>query len=206
MSPPRSYLNPVTRDLDTTSVMVSPGPPGPLTTDKHDGTVHDVPIALVSTYSTAHILDPINPSINPYDLNNDALVKNLANYIDSGYHDNANDTLSTTSSASPYLHELQPNKHSEHGKYKPIKQEGDDKLESVISGVTYTFNSGASIDYAADILECKTVLDEATSSAKPSAPDNLLPDICNQLHKIPKHQVLKIQGINPPAFELAVGA
>jgi hypothetical protein len=170
-------------------------------TDKHDGTVDDFPVALVSNYSTAHIPDPINPSINPNSLNNDALVKNLANYIDSGYHDNANDTLSTTSSASPYLHELQPNKHSEHGKYKPIKQEGDDKLESVISGVAYTFNSGASIDYSAGILKFKTVLDEVTSSAKPSAPSNQLPDIHHQLHKIPK-----FQGIHIPAHELAVCA
>jgi hypothetical protein len=54
MSSERSYLNAVLRDPDTMSVMVAPGPPGPLTTDKHDGTVHDVPIALVSTNSTAH--------------------------------------------------------------------------------------------------------------------------------------------------------
>ena len=37
-------------------------------TDEHDGAVNDVPVALVSTNSTAHILDQINPSINPYSL------------------------------------------------------------------------------------------------------------------------------------------
>ena len=65
MSSPRSYLKAVPRDPDTTSVMAAPGPPGPLMTDKHDGTVNDVPVALVSTNSTAHITDqsvhPNNP-------------------------------------------------------------------------------------------------------------------------------------------------
>ena len=101
MSSQRSYLNAVLRDPDSTSNMVAPGPPGPLMTDKHDGTVDDFPVALVSTYSTAHILEQINPSINPYNLNNDALVKNLANYIDISYHEGANNALSTTSSAFP---------------------------------------------------------------------------------------------------------
>jgi hypothetical protein len=86
MSSERSYLNAVLRDPDTMSVMAAPGPPGPLMTDKHDGTVNDVPVALVSTNSTAHILEQINPSINPYDLSNDALVKNLVNYIDFDHH------------------------------------------------------------------------------------------------------------------------
>jgi hypothetical protein len=82
MSSHRSYLDAVLRDPDTTSVMAAPGPPGPLMTDKHDGTVNDVPVALVSTNSTAHILEPINPSINPNNPANDAIVKDLVNYID----------------------------------------------------------------------------------------------------------------------------
>ena len=65
MSSARSYLNAVLRDPDTTSVMAAPGPPGPLMTDKHDGTVNDFPVALVSTYSTAHILDPRMHPTNP---------------------------------------------------------------------------------------------------------------------------------------------
>jgi hypothetical protein len=65
MSSPRSYLNAVLRDPDTMSDMVAPGPPGPLMTDKHDGTVNDVPVALVSTNSTAHISDTIVHPNNP---------------------------------------------------------------------------------------------------------------------------------------------
>ena len=59
MSSHRSYLDAVLRDPDTTSVMAAPGPPGPLMTDEHDDTVNDVPVALVSTNSTAHISDNI---------------------------------------------------------------------------------------------------------------------------------------------------
>ena len=82
MSSPRSDLNPVLRDPDTTFHMVAPRPPGPLMTDEHDGTVND---ALVGTSPTAHILDQINPSTIPYNLNNDALVKDLAHYIGVGH-------------------------------------------------------------------------------------------------------------------------
>ena len=170
-------------------------------TDKHDGPATDSPVALVSTNSTAHILDQVNPSINPYNLNNDALVKDLAHCIDVGDHGNMNDATTTASSASRRLHDLQPNKHSELKAYKPIKQEDDDKLQNVISGVAYSFNSGASTDYSADVLKFKTVLDEATSSAKPSAPSNQHPDIHHLLHTIPK-----FQGIHIPAHELAACA
>ena len=206
MPPGRSYLNAVLRDPDTTSVMVSPGPPGPLMTDKHDGTVDDFPVALVGTFSTAHILDQINPSINPNNPEDDALVKDLVDDINVGNHDAVNGQSTTTSSASRRLHDLQPNKHSELKAYKPLQQEGDDKLKGVISGVAYTFSSGASIDYSTDIPKFKTVLDDAASSAEPSTSGYQLPDIHHQLHKIPKHQVLSIQSINPPAYELAVGA
>jgi hypothetical protein len=48
MSSHRSYLNAVLRDPDTTSVMAAPGPPGPLMTDKHDGTVNDVGLGIPS--------------------------------------------------------------------------------------------------------------------------------------------------------------
>ena len=44
--------------------MIAPDPPGPPTTDEHDGTISDFPVALVSTNSTAHNSDPdSNPSI-----------------------------------------------------------------------------------------------------------------------------------------------
>jgi hypothetical protein len=201
MSSPRSYPNSVPRDPDTTSVMVAPGPPGPLTTDKHDGTVYDVPLALISTYSTAHILEQINPSINPNNLEDDALVKDLVNCINVGNHDNMNGKSTTTSSASRHLHGLQPNKHSALKAYKPLQQEGDDQLKGVISGVAYTFNSGASIGYSTDIPKFKTVLDDAASSSKPSTSSYQLPDIRDQLHKIPK-----FQGIHNPAYELAASA
>ena len=201
MSSERSYLNAVLRDPDTMSVMAAPGPPGPLMTDKHDGTVNDVPVALVSTNSTAHILEQINPSINPNNLEDDALVKDLVNCINVGNHDNMNGKSTTTSSASRHLHDLQPNKHSALKAYKPLQQEGDDQLKGVISGVAYTFNSGASIGYSTDIPTFKTVLDEATSSAGPSTPSTPLPDIHHLLHKIPK-----FQGNNFPTHELTVSA
>ena len=111
----RACLDAAQRDPDTAINMVAPGPPGPHTTDEHNGVVHDSPVALVSTNSTAHILDQINPSINPYNLNNDALVKDLARCIDVGDHVNMNDATTTASSASPHLHDLQPNKHSGQG-------------------------------------------------------------------------------------------
>ena len=114
MSSLRSSLNPVHRDLDTTSVMAAPGPPGPLMTDEHDGAVNDVSVALTSNNSTAHILDQINPSINPYSLNNDALVKDLGHRVDVEQHGNMNDATTITSSASRRLHNLQLNKHSAH--------------------------------------------------------------------------------------------
>ena len=76
-------------------------------TDKHDGTVYDVPLALVSTYSTAHILKQINPSINPNNPANDAIVKDLVNYIDVDHHDDMKDATTTSSSASRRLHDLQ---------------------------------------------------------------------------------------------------
>ena len=97
--------------------------------------------------------------------------------IDVGYDNNANDTSTATSSASRHLHDLQPNKHSELKAYKPFQQQTDDELKTVISGVAYTFNSGASIDYSTDIPKFKTVLDDATSSAEPSTSNYQLPDI-----------------------------
>ena len=174
--------------------MVAPDPPGPPATDEHDGTVDSSPVALDNTNSTAHILDQINPSINPYNLNNDALVKNLASYIDVSYHDSANNALSTTLSASPYLHYLQPNKHSGQDTYKLIKQEDDNKLQNAMNGVTKAFNSCASIDSSASKSAFKTVLDEAASSAEPSTASH-------RLHKIPK-----FQGIHIPAQELVMSA
>jgi hypothetical protein len=170
-------------------------------TDKHDGTVNDVPVALVSTNSTAHILEQINPSINPYDLSNDALVKNLVNYIDVNHHNDAKDATTTSSSASRRLHDLQPNQHSGHKAYNSFKQEDDGQLQNVINDVTNTSESCVSIDYSAGIPMFKTVLDEATSSARPFAPSTPLPDIHRLLHKIPE-----FQGSNFPAHELAVGA
>ena len=259
MPPHRSYLNAVTRDPDTMNDMAAPGPPGPLMTDEHDGAVNDVSVALTSNNSTAHILDQINPSINPYSLSNDALVKDLGRRVDVEKHGNVNNATTITSSASRRLHNLQLNKHSAHFSdnsdpnimvdnddalaedlaklinsseydkaadtfsttspaypvcntdqpnmhYKqminnPIKQEGDDQLKNVISGIANTFKSCASIAYSADILKFKTVLDEATSSAKPFTPDHSLPDIRNL-----KHQITKIQGIHIPAHELAASA
>ena len=177
MSSPRSYLNSVPRDPDITSVMVSPGPPGPVTTDKHDGTVYDVPLALVSTYSTAHILEQINPSINPNNLEDDALVKDLVNCINVGNHDDVKDATTTSSSASRRLHDLQPNQHSGHKAYNSFKQEDDGQLQNVIHGVASTSESCASIDYSAGMHKFKTVLDESTASAEPSAPSTPLPDI-----------------------------
>ena len=118
MSSLHSYLKAVHRDPDSTSVMIAPGPPGPLMTDKHDGAVNDVPVALVSTNSTAHILEPINPSINPNNPANDAIVKDLVNYIDFDHHDDVKDATTTSSSASRRLHDLQPNQHSGHKAYK----------------------------------------------------------------------------------------
>jgi hypothetical protein len=206
MSSPRSYPNSVPRDPDTTSVMAAPGPPGPLTTDKHDGTVYDVPLALVSTYSTAHILEQINPSINPNNLEDDALVKDLVNCINVGNHDNMNGKSTTTSSASRRLHDLQPNQHSGHKAYNSFKQEDDGQLQNVINDVTNTFESCASIDYSAGIPIFKTVLDEATSSAKPSTPSTPLPDIHNLPQAIPKHQIPKFQGMGFHMHELAVSA
>ena len=203
MSSPRSDLNPVLRDPDTTFHMVAPGPPGPLMTDEHDGAVND---ALVGTNPTAQILNQINPSINPYNLNNDALVKDLARYFGVGHHGDMNGTTTAASSASRCLHDLQPNKHSGLKTYKPFQQKSDDQLQNVINGVSSTFKSCASVDCSADILNFKTVLDEATSSTKPSTPSNSPPDIHHQLNKIPKHQILRIQGIHPPACGLAVHA
>ena len=181
--------------------MVAPGPPGPLMTDEHDGTVNYIPAALISTYSTAHILEPINPSINPNNPANDAIVKDLVNYIDFDHHDGVKDATTTSSSASRRLHDLQPNQHSGHKAYNPFKQEDDGQLQNVINDVTNTFESCASIDYSAGIPIFKTVLDEATSSARPSAPSTPLPDIHHLLHKIPK-----FQGNNFPAHELTVSA
>ena len=201
MSSPRSYLNAVLRDPDSTSDMIAPGPPGPLMTDKHDGTVNDVPVALVSTNSTAHILEPINPSINPNNPANDAIVKDLVNYIDFDHHDDVKDATTTSSSASRRLHDLQPNQHSGHKAYNSFKQEDDGQLQNVINDVTNTFESCASIDYSTDIPKFKTVLDDAASSAKPSTSSYQLPDIRDQLHKIPK-----FQGIHNPAHELAASA
>ena len=201
MSSARSYLNAVLRDPDTTSVMIAPGPPGPLMTDKHDGTVNDVPVAIVSTNSTAHILEQINPSINPNNLEDDALVKDLAKYIDVDHHDNMNDATTTSSSASRRLHDLQPNQHSGHKAYNSFKQEDDCQLQNVINGVANTSESCASIDYSAGIHKFKTVLDESTASAEPSAPSTPLPNIHHLLHKIPK-----FQGNNFPAHELTVSA
>ena len=201
MSSHRSYLNAVLRDPDTTSVMAAPGPPGPLMTDKHDGTVNDVPLALISTYSTAHILEQINPSINPNNLEDDALVKDLVNCINVGNHDDMNGKSTTSSSASRRLHDLQPNQHSGHKAYNSFKQEDDGQLQNVINDVTNTFESCASIDYSAGIPIFKTVLDEATSSARPSTPSTPLPDIHHLLHQIPK-----FQGMDFHMHELAVGA
>ena len=201
MPPHRSYLNAVTRDPDTMNNMAAPGPPGPLMTDEHDGAVNDVPVALTSNNSTAHILDQINPSINPYSLNNDALVKDLGHRVDVEQHGNMNDATTITSSASRRLHNLQLNKHSEQMINNLIQQKGDDKLKNVIDGIANTFKSCASIAYSADILKFKTVLDEATSSAKPSTPDHSLPDIRNL-----QHQITKIQGIHVPANTLTVSA
>ena len=201
MSSQRSYLNAVLRDPDYTHNMVAPDPPGPLATDEHASTVNNSPVALDNTNSTAHILDQINPSINPYNLKNDALVKNLANYIDVSHHDSTNSALSTTSSASPYLHYLQPNKHSGQDTYKLIKQEDDNKLQNAMNGVAKAFNSCASIDSSASKSAFKTVLDEAASSAAPSTPSDQLPDIHHWLHKIPK-----FQGIHIPAQELVMSA
>ena len=127
MSSPRSHLNPVLRDPDSTSHMVAPGPPGPLMTDEHDGTVND---ALVGTNPTAHILDQINLSTIPYNLNNAALVKDLAHYIGVGHHGDMNGATTATSSASRRLHDLQPKKHSELKTYKPFQQKGDDQLQN----------------------------------------------------------------------------
>ena len=53
----RSYLDAVTRDPDITHDMVAPVPPGPPMINEHDGTNDDSPVALVNTYSTAHITD-----------------------------------------------------------------------------------------------------------------------------------------------------
>ena len=198
MSSERSYLNAVLRDPDTMSVMAAPGPPGPLMTDKHDGTVNDVPVALVST---AHILEPINPSINLNNPANDAIVKDLVNYIDFDHHDDVKDATTTSSSASRRLHDLQPNQHSGHKAYNSFKQEDDGQLQNVINGVANTSESCASIDYSAGIHKFKTVLDESTASAEPSAPSTPLPDIHHLLHKIPK-----FQGNNFPAHELTVSA
>jgi hypothetical protein len=170
-------------------------------TDKHDGTVNDVPVALVSTNSTAHILEPINPSINPNNPANDAIVKDLVNYIDFDHHDDVKDATTTSSSASRRLHDLQPNQHSGHKAYNPFKQEDDGQLQNVINDVTNTFESCASIDYSASIPIFKTVLDEATSSARPSTPSTPLPDIHHLLHQIPK-----FQGMDFHMHELAVGA
>jgi hypothetical protein len=206
MSSPRSYPNSVPRDPDTTSVMAAPGPPGPLMTDKHDGTVNDVPVALVSTNSTAHILEPINPSINPNNPANDAIVKDLVNYIDVDHHDDMKDATTTSSSASRRLHDLQPNQHSGHKAYNSFKQEDDGQLQNVINDVTNTFESCASIDYSAGIPIFKTVLDEATSSAKPSTPSTPLPDIHNLPQAILKHQIPKFQDMDFHMHELAVSA
>jgi hypothetical protein len=206
MSSHRSYLNAVLRDPDTTSVMAAPGPPGPLMTDKHDGTVNDVPVALVSTNSTAHILEPINPSINPNHPANDAIVKDLVNYIDVDHHDDMKDATTTSSSASRRLHDLQPNKHSGHKAYNSFKQEDDGQLQNVINDVTNTSESCVSIDYSAGIPMFKTVLDEATSSAKPSTPSTPLPDIHDLPQAILKHQIPKFQGMAFHMHELAVSA
>ena len=206
MSSARSNLNAVLRDPDTTSVMAAPGPPGPLMTNKHDGTVNDFPVALVSTYSTAHILEPINPSINPNNLEGDALVKDLIGYINVGDHNNVNGKSTTTPSASRHLHDLQPNKHSELKACKPFQQDGDDKPKNVVGSVAYTFNSGASIDYSTDIPKFKTVLDDATSSAKPSMSSYQLPDIHHLLRKTTKHEIPTFQGIHIPAPQLVVSA
>jgi hypothetical protein len=206
MSSPRSYPNSVPRDPDTTSVMAAPGPPGPLMTDKHDGTVNDVPVALVSTNSTAHILEPINPSINPNNPANDAIVKDLVNYIDVDHHDDMKDATTTSSSASRRLHDLQPNQHSGHKAYNSFKQEDDGQLQNVINDVTNTFESCASIDYSASIPIFKTVLDEATSSARPSTPSTPLPDIHDLPQAILKHQIPKFQDMDFHMHELAVSA
>ena len=186
--------------------MIAPGPPGPLMTDEHDGIVNYIPAALVSTDSTAHILEPINPSIKPNSQANDALVKDLVNYINVGNHDGVNGKSTTTSSASRHLHDLQPNKHSELKAYKPFQQEGDDPLKNVINGVAYTFSSGASVDYSTDIPKFKTVLDDATSSAKPSTSSYQLPDIHHLLRKTPKHQIPTFQNTHIKAPQLAVSA
>ena len=201
MPPHRSYLNAVTRDPDTMNNMAAPGPPGPLMTDEHDGAVNDVPVALTSNNSTAHILDQINPSINPYSLNNDALVKDLGHRIDVEQHGSMNDATTITSSASRRMHNLQLNKHSAQMVNNPIQQKGDDRLKNVHDGIANTFDSCASIAYSADILTFTTVLDEATSSAKPSAPDHSLPDIHNL-----QHRITKFQGVYNPAHELVVSA
>ena len=179
MSSQRSYLNAVLRDPDYTHNMVAPVPPGPPATDKHASTVNNSPVALDNTNSTAHILDQINPSINPYNLNDDALVKNLANHIDVDHHDSANSALSTTSSASSYLHYLQPNKHTGQDTYKLIKQEDDNEQQNAMNGVAKAFNSCATIDSLAGKSAFKTVLDEAASSAEPSTPSDQLPDVVN---------------------------
>jgi hypothetical protein len=175
-------------------------------TDKHDGTVNDVPVALVSTNSTAHILEQINPSINPNNLEDDALVKDLVNCINVGNHDNMNGKSTTSSSASRRLRDLQPNQHSGHKAYNSFKQEDDGQLQNVINDVTNTFESCASIDYSAGIPIFKTVLDEATSSAKPSTPSTPLPDIHNLPQAILKHQIPKFQGMGFHMHELAVSA
>ena len=122
MPPQRYDLNTALRDPDNTNDMAAPGPPGPLMTDEHDGAVNDVPVALTSNNSTAHILEPINPSIKPNSQANDSLVKDLADYIDVGYHDDVNGKSTTTSSASRRLHDPQPNKHSELKTYKHLQQ------------------------------------------------------------------------------------
>ena len=111
--------------------------------DEHDGVKNDIPVALDSTYSTAHFSDNSDPNIMVN--NDDALAEDLAKLINSSEYDKAADTFSTTSPAYPICNTDQPNMHYKQMINNPIKQEGDDQLKNVISGIANTFMLAAGL-------------------------------------------------------------
>ena len=147
----RSYLNPVTRDLDITSVMIAPDPPGPLATDKHDGVVDAFPVAHINTTSTAHNLEQFTkPSNNPNINNNDALVMDLASYISKHHRDEAGDASSIVSSESHHLCDEEPVSNSVPHQHNPFQPGGDDSMTFAINDLAAAAVglAGAQVPYA----------------------------------------------------------
>ena len=175
----RSYLDPVTRDLDTTFVRIAPDPPGPPATDTHDGVVDAFPVAHVNTKSTAHNLEQFTkPSNNPNVNNNDALVMDLASYINKHHRDEASDASSIVSSESHHLCDEEPISNSEPHQHDSFQPGGDDSMTFAISDIA---------DAAVDLADDGSRFDSSTTpppvSPAPKYPVTLRADNLKLLRK-----------------------